>query len=98
MARSGQRKSTRSSFAGFGDLVHRHREEILHSWIAAVDRDPKISASDDLTYSQLLDHLPELCTELAALLKRPHAEGIKKHAKRDAQAWLEATAAGLQTR
>jgi signal transduction histidine kinase len=66
--------------------VHSHREEILQSWIVAVDRDPKISASDDLTYNQLLDHLPELCTELAALLKRPHAIGIKKDVKRDAQA------------
>lgn len=76
----------RSSFAGFGDLVLSHREEILQSWIAAVDRDPRISASDKLTYQQLLDHLPELCTELAALLKQPHAEGIKKQARHDAKA------------
>jgi hypothetical protein len=62
------------------------REEILQSWIAAVDQHPKIPASDNLTYTQLLDHLPELCTELAALLKQPDAEGIKREAKQDAKA------------
>jgi signal transduction histidine kinase len=86
MARPGQKKSKPSSFAGFGDFVLSHREEVLRSWIAAVDRDPRISTSDNLTYTQLLDHLPELCTELAALLKQPDAVAIKKEAKHDAKA------------
>ena len=73
-------------FAGFGDFVLSHREEILRSWVAAVDRHPKIFASDSLTYGQLLDHLPELCAELAALLKQPGAESVKREAKRDAKA------------
>jgi len=34
----------------------------------------------------LLDHLPELCTELAALLKQPDAKEIKREAKQDARA------------
>jgi signal transduction histidine kinase len=63
-----------------------HREQILQSWIAAVDRHPNISSSDNLTYTQLLDHLPELCTELAALLKQPNAHDIKREARRDARA------------
>ena len=63
-----------------------HREQILQSWIAAVDRHPNISSSDNLTYTQLLDHLPELCTELAALLKQPDAYDIKRKAKHDAKA------------
>jgi signal transduction histidine kinase len=70
----------------FGEFVLSHREEILRSWIAVVDRHPKISASDNLTYTQLLDHLPELCTELAALLKQPNAKHIKTEAKHDAKA------------
>ena len=86
MARPAQTKSAPSSFAAFGEFVRSHRQEILQSWIAAVDREPEISASDKLTYTQLLDHLPELCAELAALLKQPHAEGIKKEAKLDAKA------------
>ena len=65
--------------------MHGHREQILHSWIAAVDKHPNISTSDNLTYTQLLDHLPELCTELAALLKHPNALEIKQEAKQDAR-------------
>jgi signal transduction histidine kinase len=63
-----------------------HREQILQSWITAVDQHPKISTSDNLTYTQLLDHLPELCTELAALLKQPNAQHVKREAKQDARA------------
>jgi len=63
-----------------------HRDEILESWIAAVDQHPSISTSDNLTYTQLLDHLPELCTELGALLKQPDAKEIKREAKQDARA------------
>lgn len=62
------------------------REQILKSWITAVDQHPSISTSDNLTYTQLLDHLPELCTELAALLKQPDAKEIKREAKQDARA------------
>jgi signal transduction histidine kinase len=86
MARSSQMRGAPAAFAEFGDFVLSHREEILRSWIAAVDRHPDISASDNLTYTQLLDHLPELCSELAALLKQPGAESVKKEAKRDAKA------------
>lgn len=71
---------------GFGDFVLARREQILQSWIAAVDQHPSISASDNLTYTQLLDHLPELCTELAALLKRPNAQDIRREARHDARA------------
>lgn len=62
------------------------REQILHSWIAAVEKHPGISTSDNLTYTQLLDHLPELCTELGALLKQPNAQEIKREARHDARA------------
>src|ERR1700739_3839828 len=83
---SSDQTSAVSSLIGFGEFVLTHQEEILRSWIAAVDRHPKIPASSNLTYTQLLDHLPELCPELAALLKKPNAEYIKTEAKRDAKA------------
>jgi signal transduction histidine kinase len=54
--------------------------------VAVIDSHPNISTSDNLTYTQLLDHLPELCTELAALLKHPDAQDIKREAKQDARA------------
>jgi len=78
--------STVRGVADFGDFVLAQREQILQSWIAAVDKHPDISTSDNLTYTQLLDHLPELCTELAALLKQPNAQEIKREAKEDARA------------
>ena len=62
------------------------REQILQSWISAVDQHPNISTSDNLTYTQLLDHLPALCTELATLLKQPNAQQIKREARQDASA------------
>ena len=86
IARSGQKKSAAGAIAGFGDFVLAHREQILQSWIAAVGQHPNISTSDNLTSTQLLDHLPELCTELAALLKQPDAKEIKREAKQDARA------------
>lgn len=86
ITRYGQRRSTAPSIAGFADFVLARREQILQSWIAAVDQHPNISTSDNLTYSQLLDHLPELCTELAALLKQPNAQEIKREARQDARA------------
>jgi signal transduction histidine kinase len=82
----GQRKSGVPSLVGFADFVLAHREQILQSWIATVDQHPNISTSDNLTYTQLLDHLPELCTELAALLKEPDAQQIKREARQDARA------------
>lgn len=69
-----------------GDFVSAHREDILQSWITAVDQHPSISSSDNLTSAQLLDHLPELCTELAALLKQPNAKEIQQEARQDARA------------
>ena len=86
IARYGQSRSEVSPVAGFADFLFAHREQILHSWIAAVDRHPNISTSDNLTYTQLLDHLPELCTELAAILKQPNAPEIKREARQDARA------------
>ena len=86
IARQSQTEFAVPVVAGFGDFVLAHREQILQSWIAAVDRHPNISTSDNLTYTQLLDHLPELCAELAALLKQPDAKEIKREAKQDARA------------
>ena len=86
MTRYGQSRCAAGAIAGFGDFVLAHRDQILQSWIAAVDQHPNISTSDNLTYTQLLDHLPELCTELAALLKQPDAKEIKREAKQDARA------------
>src|SRR5262249_59866703 len=86
ITRHDQTKFAGPAIAGFADFVLAHRPEILQSWITAVDKHPNISTSENLTYTQLLDHLPELCTELGALLKHPNAQEIKQEARQDARA------------
>jgi hypothetical protein len=70
--------------AQFGQFVLENRERIIRHWITTVDRSPEVPASEDLTYRQLLDHLPELCQELGAVLKRPDVPAIRDQAARDA--------------
>src|SRR4051812_1693915 len=72
--------------ARFGQFVLDNQERIIRHWLTVVDRSPEVPASDDLTYRQLLDHLPELCLELGSLLKRPDVPAIRDQAARDASA------------
>src|SRR3954468_9329810 len=58
------------TLAQLGQFLLDRREDITRLWIAAVDRSPKITSSDNLTYRQLLDHLPQLCEELAEILRK----------------------------
>jgi signal transduction histidine kinase len=58
--------------AHLGEFFRAHRDDITRLWVAAVDRSPEITSSNDLTYRQLLDHFPQICDELAdALGKMP---------------------------
>jgi hypothetical protein len=81
---SDMARISRGAGAQFGQFVLDNRERIIRHWITTVDRSPEVPASDDLTYRQLLDHLPELCQELGALLKRPDVPAIRDQAGRDA--------------
>ncbi len=67
---SPEETSIRPLLAEFGDFLIANQEEIARRWVTAVDRSPDIAASEDLTYRQLLDHLPQMCQELAETLKR----------------------------
>src|SRR5947208_10816308 len=51
------------TLAELGEFLLARRADITRLWIAAVDRSPEITSSNDLTYKQLLDHLPQLCEE-----------------------------------
>jgi RsbT co-antagonist protein rsbRD N-terminal domain len=58
-----------------GDYLLAHREEIIAEWVRAVEQDPNISSVDHLKEKEeLLDHLPELCQNLAELLKSPRSD------------------------
>src|SRR4051794_25785417 len=70
--------------AQFGQFVLENRHRMIRHWVTTVDRSPEIPGTDDLTYRQLVDHLPELCQELGSLLKRPDVPAIRAQAARDA--------------
>src|SRR6266446_6664318 len=57
-----------------GDYLLAHREEIIGEWLRAVEQNPDISSSDHLKdKEELVDHLPQLCQNLAELLKSPQS-------------------------
>lgn len=70
------------TLAELGEFLLARREDILRLWITAVDRSPDIASSNDLTYKQLLDHFPQICAELAELLKRPTVEPLSDSTSR----------------
>jgi signal transduction histidine kinase len=72
--------------AQFGEFILSNQEKITTRWITLIDRSPATPASDDLTYGQIRDHLPMLCSELGAILKRPNAPALHEQAARDASA------------
>ena len=58
-----------------GDYLLAHRDEIIAEWLRAVEQNPDIISVDHLKgKKELLDHLPELCQNLAELLKSPQSD------------------------
>src|SRR6266567_2882365 len=69
-----------------GDYLLAHREEIIAEWLRAVEQNPDISSSDHLMDKEdLLDHLPELCKNLAELLKSPQSDQNRAEVSRAAR-------------
>src|SRR5438552_10894016 len=68
-----------------GDYLLAHREEIIGEWLRAVERNPDISSPERLDYTELVDHLPELCQELAELLKSPQSHQNRSDISRTAR-------------
>ena len=61
--------------AELGNYLLAHREDIIGEWLRAVEQNPDISSSDHLKdKEELADHLPELCQNLAELLKSPQSD------------------------
>src|SRR5256885_14095825 len=58
-----------------GDYLLAHREEIVGEWLRSVEQNPDITSVGHLKdKEELVDHLPELCQNLAELLKSPQAD------------------------
>ncbi len=68
-----------------GDYLLTHREEIIGEWLRAVERNSDISSPEHLDYAELVDHLPELCQELAELLKSPQSDQNRSDISRTAR-------------
>src|SRR4030095_9117260 len=61
--------------AELGDYLVAHREDIIGEWLRAVEQNPDISSLDHLKdKKELVDHLPELCQNVAELLKSPQSD------------------------
>ena len=60
-------------------LSARH-EQIVSDWIAAVNSDAKVEASEPLTYKQLRDHIPVLLDDLNETLSNAFDREIKERA------------------
>src|SRR5438045_1390811 len=71
--------------SNLGGYLLAHREEIIGEWLRAVERNPAIRSSELLKYKELIDHLPKLFENLAALLKSPHSNPQRSEARRDAR-------------
>lgn len=69
-----------------GDYLLAHREEIVGEWLRAVEQNPDISSVGHLKDEQeLVDHLPELCQNLAELLKSPQSDQNRAQISRAAR-------------
>ena len=51
-----------------GEYISAHGEDITRHWVGAIDRSDRIEASCSLTFRQVLDHFPLLCSNLAEIL------------------------------
>jgi signal transduction histidine kinase len=68
-----------------GDYLLAQREEIIGEWLRAVEQNPDITSSHHLQYKELVNHLPELCQDLAELLKAPQSNQNRSEVSRAAR-------------
>src|SRR5205823_3541604 len=69
-----------------GDYLLAQRDEIISEWLRALEQNPDISSFDHLNdKEELLDHLPELCQNLAELLRFPQSDQNRPEVSRAAR-------------
>src|SRR5262245_11903244 len=69
MQQKSQRVLTR-----LGELIQEHKDEIVENWVNAIEKETELKAADNLTHRQVVDHIPAIFDELAALLKTHHTQ------------------------
>ena len=73
-----------SNLSRLADYILEHVDWIMKAWVGAIQRQPDIQSSDNLTYRQVVDHLPFICHDLADRLRSSDTEGTgtsKEHAR-----------------
>jgi signal transduction histidine kinase len=68
-----------------GDYLLAHHEEIIGEWLRAVEQNADINSSDELKYTELVDHLPNVFQDLAELLKSPRSHENRSEVSRAAR-------------
>jgi signal transduction histidine kinase len=69
-----------------GDYLLARREEIVGEWLQAVKQNPDIASPHHLKdEEELVDHLPQLCQNLAELLKSPQSYQSRTEVSRAAR-------------
>jgi signal transduction histidine kinase len=59
---------SRTPAASFASYLAARREGLLEAWRAAVDADPALTSSDDLSRTQFRDHIPQVLAEFESRL------------------------------
>ncbi|CAB3796326.1 RsbRD N-terminal domain-containing protein [Pararobbsia alpina] len=67
------------------DHLAAQREAIAQRWLRTVEADADIEATDQLTHTQLLDHLPSVFRDLCQFLRWRDANALAGEAREDAQ-------------
>ena len=70
----------------FGDYLLSHRDEITAEWVLALQRGPGFNLPGYFGDTELVDHLPEVFQNLAAVLKAPQSQRERREVSRTAQA------------
>lgn len=64
-----------SNLSRLADYILEHVDWITQAWVGAIQRQPDIHSSDNLTHRQVVDHLPFLCHDLAERLRSGDTSG-----------------------
>jgi hypothetical protein len=72
-----------------GDYLLARREEIVGEWLQAIKQNPDIASphhlKDKEEFAEFADHLPQLCQNLAELLKSPQSYRSRTEVSRAAR-------------
>jgi signal transduction histidine kinase len=72
-----EQKEQEEAIGRLADYFSLNKAQIVSYWKEAVDKEKEIKSSENVTYRQLIDHLPKLIEEICSLFKQEQIEVIK---------------------